>query len=92
MQSSTDGVTTAGRPRRVGNGDAPSDRTCWETGRVASSLSADRRRSRVLLSARVDLTVSQEEQLQTFLEEQETDQFELRPAAKLPEGYVEASY
>jgi hypothetical protein len=38
----------------------------------------------------VDLTDSQDEQLRTFLEEQESDQFELRPAANLPEGYVEA--
>ena len=45
---------------------------------------------RVLVSAHVELTDSRNEQLRTFLEEQGSDQFELRPAANLPESYVEA--
>jgi hypothetical protein len=36
------------------------------------------------------LTDSQREQLRAFLEEQGADRFELRSAANLPEGYVEA--
>ena len=38
----------------------------------------------------MELTDSQAEQLRTFLEEQGSDRFELRPAANLPSGYVEA--
>lgn len=38
----------------------------------------------------MESTDSQAEQLRSFLEEQGSDRFELRPAANLPEGYVEA--
>ena len=38
----------------------------------------------------MELTDSQAEQLRSFLEEQGSDRFKLRPAANLPEGYVEA--
>ena len=38
----------------------------------------------------MEWTDSQAEQLRTFLEEQGSDRFQLRPAANLPEGYVEA--
>ncbi len=39
----------------------------------------------------VTLTDSQREQLAAFLEERgSTDRYDLRPAANLPEGYVEA--
>jgi hypothetical protein len=39
----------------------------------------------------VELTDSQCEQLQTFLQERDhTGEVDLRPAATLPEGYVEA--
>ena len=40
--------------------------------------------------APLELTDSRPEQLRTFLEEQASDRFELRPAANLPEGHVEA--
>ena len=81
-------------PKRDDSGAPPScrqRRRPWRPGLLGypAALRRSLSGSRPSLG-RVDLTDSQEEQLRTFLEEQGSDRFDLRPAGNLPEGYIEA--